>query len=286
MRGPATATVINGGGAGGSNSSGSRRRRVFALVLAVGVVFTVVRVGVSVRWSSKAAFAGGYSVSVSREESNGGGGGGGTNGTNGDGSKSNNAGGADRADRSDDGIGDDSVGDTGGVRPPDARWVGRGKRAYAVSAKKSGLGFDTYPGIVVHIKPSLRCSRALVLWYTHTAVGSYGGGGAHGGTCVSVYHRHTVLLSLSFSLSVSLFCVLAYCCTRAFCLPRNVFEVCLSGFISCRQAAWLLAPGVVVLIFESKRFKSFGGHCCCCCCCLNMEKIVFFFSSSTRFIPL
>lgn len=160
MRGPATTAIINGGGGGGSSS---RRSRVFALVLAVGVVLTVVSVGFSVRWSSKTAFDGVSSVPVSTVKS--GGGGGGSNGTNGDVIKSSNAGGVDRADRSDDGVGDDSVSDNGGVRPPDARWAGHGKRAYAVRAKKVGLLALIH--MVVHVKPCAMFVLERALVYTH-----------------------------------------------------------------------------------------------------------------------
>ncbi|CAN0428422.1 unnamed protein product, partial [Pylaiella littoralis] len=147
MRGPATTAVTGGGSRGGggrnsSSSSSSSRRRflqrpplAFALVLAVGVVLTLVGVGVSVRWSGRGG-AGNSPVPLSSTKSkiSSGRSSGSGKGVDGGGSTRTNAGavGTDRTARSDDGVGDDSAGDSGGIKPPGARWAGSGERAYAV----------------------------------------------------------------------------------------------------------------------------------------------------------
>lgn len=107
----------------------------FALVLAVGVVLTLVGVGVSVRWSGRGG-AGNSPVPLSSTKSkiSSGRSSGSGKGVDGGGSTRTNAGavGTDRTARSDDGVGDDSAGDSGGIKPPGARWAGSGERAYAV----------------------------------------------------------------------------------------------------------------------------------------------------------
>ena len=128
---------------GGGKRVVARLALFAALLLAVGVVFAVVEVQVSLRWSGSAGGASGSPVSLSSNDAK-------------DETIKNKGSGVDQ------GGGSNAFRDEVDLEPPDAPWTGGGKRAYAVRQREALDGFRVRCcGINTHLQsvgtPCTKC---------------------------------------------------------------------------------------------------------------------------------